>query len=128
MGPFDTVLRLTRNGGKCTQRYGGARSMHVQLTLNATCDGGKNDPRLASEPLGAAVDQGLQAVKVVTVDHADQSSVDPSSCFNAVEPTDNKVELHIVILVLVLNLAAVWCNLDSFDAALDEACSHIGFV
>lgn len=102
--------------------------MHVELTLDAACDGGKDNPRLASETFGAAVDQGLQAVEVVPIHHADQRSVDPSSCFNTVEPADNKVELHVVILVLVLNLAAVWSDLYSSHAAFDEARSHIGFV
>jgi hypothetical protein len=128
MGPLNAVLGLTRNGSKCTQRHGGTRSMHVELTLDAACDGGKDDPRLASETFGTAVDQGLQAVGVVLIQHANQSSVDPSSRFDAVEPADNKVELHIVILVLVLDLSAVWCDFDSSNAALDEACSHIGFV
>jgi hypothetical protein len=102
--------------------------MHIQLTLDAACHSGKDNPRLASEAFCAAVDQGLQAVEIVPVHHADQSSVDPPSCFDTVQATDNDVELEVVLLVLVLDFAAVWVDLDSFDATFDEACSHFSFV
>jgi hypothetical protein len=102
--------------------------MHVQLTLDAACNGGKDDPRLAPEAFGSAVDQGLQAVEVVPIHHTDQSGVDPPSCFDTVQATDNDVELEVVLLVLVLDFAAVWVDLDSFDATFDEACSHFSFV
>lgn len=102
--------------------------MHIQLALDAACDCGQDDPRLASETLGAAIDQGLQAVGILIINHADQRGVYPSSRFNAVQTTDNDVELKIVILILVLNLATVWRDLDTFDATFDEAGSHLGFV
>lgn len=82
---------------------------------------------MASEPLGAAVNQGLQAVRIVLIHHADQSSVDPSSCFDAVQTADDDVELQVIVFVLVLNLAAVWVDLDPLDTLFHKTCSNLGF-
>lgn len=128
MCPLNTVLGLARDGGQGTQRHSSTRGMHVQLALYAACHSRKNDPRLASETFGAAIDQGLQAVGVFIVHHADQSGIYPSSRLNAVETTDNDIELEVVVLVLVLDLATVWRNLDSFYPTFDEACGHLSFV
>ena len=102
--------------------------MHIQLALDAAGHSRKDNPRLASEPFSAAVDQGLQRVGVFIIHHADQCSVYPSPRFDAVETADNDVELEVVVLIFVLDLAAVWRNLDSFDATLNEACGHLSFV
>lgn len=102
--------------------------MHIELALDAACHSRKDNPRLAPETFGAAIDQRLQAVGVLIIHHADQRGIDPSSRLNAVETTDNDVELKIIILVLVLDLATVWRDLDTFYATLDEAASHLGFV
>lgn len=128
MSPLDTVLGLARNGGQGTQRYSSTRGMHVQLAFDAARHSRKDNPRLASETLGATIDQGLEAVWVFLIHHADQSGIYPSSRLNAVETTDNDVELEVVVLILVLDLATVWRDLDTFHATFDEACSHFGFV
>ncbi|KAG9967186.1 putative NEDD8 activating enzyme, partial [Aureobasidium melanogenum] len=128
MSPLDAVLRLTRDGSQSTQRNSSARSMHIQLAFNTACDGRKDNPGLASETFSTTVDQWLQAVDIILVYHSYQSSIDPSSCFNTVQAANDDVELEVVVLVLVLNLAAVRVDLDSFDAIFDEASSHLGLV
>lgn len=128
MSPFDAVLRLTRDGSQSAQRNSSAGSMHIQLALNTACDGRKDNPGLASETFGTTIDQWLQAVDIVLVYHSHQSSIDPSSRFDAVQTANDDVELEVVVLVLVLNLAAVRVDLDSLDAILDETSSHLSLV
>ena len=102
--------------------------MHIELALNTACNGRKDNSGLASETLGTTIDQWLQAVDIFLVYHSDQGSIDPSSCFDTVQTADNNVELEVVVLVLVLNLAAVRVDLDSLDAIFDETSSHLGLV
>ena len=72
------------------------------------------------------IDQWLQALGILHVNHADKSRINPSSGLDAVETADDNLELHIVILVFVLNLAHIWCNLDAFHSLLYESCSNFG--
>lgn len=49
------------------------------------------------------VDEWLQALRDLRIYHVDESRVDPPSRFHRVQATDDKVELHVVFLVLVLD-------------------------
>lgn len=68
----------------------------------------------------SAVNQWFERVLVIHVNHIHQRRVDPPSCFDAVETADNKLKLHVEVLVEFLYSAIVWCNLDALDALLDE--------
>lgn len=74
----------------------------------------------------SAINQWLQALWVFWIDHSNQCRVDPSASFNTVKPTHNHFELHVIILILVLNLSYVRRNFNTFDALLDEGCGDFG--
>lgn len=86
---------------------GGRRGEHVEAALVAARDGREHDARLALEALGAAVDERLEAVGVVAVDEVDEGGADPPARVDRVEAADDEVELHVVVVVLVLDLAVV---------------------
>ena len=56
---------------------------------------------------GSTINEGLQTLRVVRVNHVHKCGVDPSPRLYGVETTDDEVELHVVVLVLVLDLAKV---------------------
>lgn len=58
--------------------------MHIELTLDTGGHGRPYDTALAFEAFGATVDQRLQGVRVLHVDHGYESAVDPAAGFNGV--------------------------------------------
>lgn len=50
MGPFNTVLRLARDGRDGTERHLCPGSMHVQLTFDAGCHHRIDDASLSFKP------------------------------------------------------------------------------
>lgn len=102
--------------------------MHVELAFDAGRHGREDDTSLALEALCSAVDKGLHGVWIRLVDHADKGGVDPAARFDAVETADDHGKLHVVVFVLVLDFAAVRCDLDAFDTLLDELGGDFGFV
>lgn len=66
------------------------------------------------------INQWLQRVLVVHVDHIHEGGIDPSPCFDAVETANNKLKLHIEILIELLYSAVMRCNLDALDSLLDK--------
>lgn len=77
--------------------------------------------------LGAPIHKRLQTLHVVHVHHFAEFVVDPAAGFNAVEPANHNVELHVIIVVLVLNLATIGRDGDAANALLDEPSSYLGF-
>lgn len=55
----------------------------------------------------AAIDERLQALWVLLVDHVDERGIYPAPSLDGVQAADDKCELQVVVLVLVLNLAKV---------------------
>ena len=76
---------------------------------------------------GSSINQRLQTLRILIIDQIYQSRVDPSPSFNTVQTTNNNIELHIKLFVLILDLAVVWCDLDSFDSFLDKSGCNFGF-
>lgn len=72
------------------------------------------------------IDQRLETLLVLFIDHAHQRSIDPASCFDRVETANEHVELHVVALVLVLYLADVRIDLTARHALHDEVGCHRG--
>lgn len=124
--PLDAVLRLAGDGGERAERHRGARGVHRQLAFDARREGGQDDTSLALEPFGATVDQRLEGLWVLHVHHVDERGVDPATRLDAVQAADDQLELHVVLLVLVLDLAVVGGDFDSRDAALDERSGNLG--
>lgn len=76
---------------------------------------------------GAPVHERLHAPDVLHVHHTTQLVVDPPACLDAVKPANNNVKLHIIIVVLVLNLAAIGCDGDAANSLFHEASCDLGF-
>lgn len=55
----------------------------------------------------AAVDQRLDALRIVAVDETDDRRIDPTPGGDRVEAADDQVEAGVVLVVLVLDLAKV---------------------
>ena len=63
----------------------------------------------------AAVDERFQALRIFWVDEVYECCVDPSPCFYRVQATNYEVELHVVVIILVLDFAVVpVSNLSAF--------------
>ena len=54
--------------------------------------------------LGTTVNQRLQALRVLRVDQVHQGRVHPPTRLDGVKTTNNEVELHVEVVVLVLDL------------------------
>ena len=81
----------------------------------------------AGYAFSASVDERLKRLHVVWVDHFNKRSVDPASGFDAVEPADDDLKLHVVVLIFVLDRAVVGGNLNAVNALLDESRRDVGF-
>lgn len=81
------------------------------LTLEPYDVGQTVNQRFPSRPqeltFGSTVNKRLQRLAVVAIHHAYQCGVDPSPGLYRVKTTDDDIELHVVRLVLVLDLAKV---------------------
>ena len=75
----------------------------------------------------SAINQGLQAVLVLRVYHSNQGRIDPTPRFHAIKTTYNKLELHVVFFVLVLDLPIVRCDLNAFHPLLYKSSGNFGF-
>lgn len=110
--------------GDGADRESGGFVQHVKRAFVARGDSRKDNTRLTLEScasnssrcirdnsqrhtFGAAVNEGLKALRVVGVHEIDEGSVDPSPRFHRVKSTDDEVELQVIVIVLVLYLAKV---------------------
>lgn len=121
MCPLDTVLWLARDGSDGAERDGRPRGVDLELALDASRHGGEDDPRLALEAFGAAVDERLERVRVVHVNHVAQLGVYPPAGLDAVQPADDKLELHIEVVVKLLDAAVMRRDLNVLYPLLDKA-------
>ena len=97
---------------------------HISLMSVSMCLGRRLETVRTLRP---AVDERLHALWVVLVDELHELCIDPPPRLDAVEPADDEVELHVVLVVLVLDLAKVRGDLASGDASHDELCCRDGF-
>ena len=65
------------------------------------------EPGQSDATFRSTVNEWLQTLGVFWVYHVDEGRVNPSPRLNRVKTTDDEVELHVVVLVLVLDLAKV---------------------
>ena len=65
--------------------------------------------------LGTTVNQWLKTLRVLWIHHVHKCRVDPPTSFYGIETADDEVELHVVVIVLVLDFAVVpVSNLSAF--------------
>lgn len=76
-----------------------------------------------------SVDQWLEVVHVARIvkRHINELLVDPSSCLYRIKTTHHQRELLVIIIVLVLDLADVGSDLNTFAPLLHESRSCCGF-
>lgn len=73
----------------------------------------------------STINQRLQAFRLLRFNHCDQGRVDPSASFNAVKATDDYLELHVVVFVLILDFAHIGRDLDAFHTFFNESSSNL---
>ena len=62
--------------------------------------------------LRTAIDQGLERLLVVRVHHVHERGIDPPSRGYGVETGNDEVELHVKVLIVILDLVVVaWVSL-----------------
>jgi hypothetical protein len=82
---------------------------------------------LSEHTLRTTINQWLQGLEVILIHHSHERSIDPSTSFHTVEPADHHLELHVVILILVLDLAVERRYFDSFDSLLTKLAATSAF-
>lgn len=125
--PLDTVLWLPWDSSQRAKGHCGSWGMHIKLTLNTRGHCGEDYSGLTFEAFRTTVNQRLQSVCIVVIYHANERSVDPAPRFDAVEAAYDHAELHIVIFILVLDLAAEGCYFNAANAFLYELSGHFSF-
>lgn len=68
----------------------------------------------AGNTFSSAIDQWFQALWVLWIYQIDQSRVDPSTCFDGIQAANDEVELHIVVIIFILDLSIVSAVVLSF--------------
>jgi hypothetical protein len=96
-------------------------------TLVATRNRRQNYPRLSLEPLGTTINQRLHRIRILGIHHLHQRRVDPPPRLDRIQSTDDQLELLVICLVVVLDLAVVRCHFDAGDAVHDECGGDDGF-
>jgi hypothetical protein len=81
-GPLNAVLGQARRVRNRADGKDGLPRQHVEAALVAGRERRENEARLSLEALGAAVDERLERVRVVGVDHIDERGVDPAPCLD----------------------------------------------
>lgn len=66
----------------------------------------------------STINQRLETLWVLGIHHSDQRCVDPATSFNAVQSTDDDLELHVIVFIFILDLANKRGDLDSFHSLL----------
>jgi len=62
----------------------------------------------------APIDKRLEGLRVLRVNHVNECRIDPPASFNGVQPANDEIKLHVVVLIFVLNLAKVSERAQSF--------------
>jgi hypothetical protein len=74
----------------------------------------------------SAVNQRLQTLGVFHVNHSDQGGVNPAASLDAVKAANDDLELHIVVLILILDLADEGSNFDTLNSLFHKGSSDFG--
>lgn len=123
------MLWETRSVGDRADRKSSRGSEHVERALVAGSDRGEDDTGLSLETwqsydvlisfesleskespartFGSTIDERLQTLGVLGIDEVDEGRAHPPARVDRVEPTNDNVELHVVVISLVLDLAEV---------------------
>ena len=56
---------------------------------------------------GTAVNQWFQAFRIFRVDEVHESRIHPAPRFDRIKAANNKIELHVVIVIFILDFAEV---------------------
>lgn len=75
----------------------------------------------------STVHKWLQTQWVIFIDHRDQCGIDPASSFDTVQAADNNVKLHVVVFILVLDLADIGCDFHSLHSLLHKSSRDFSF-
>lgn len=75
----------------------------------------------------ATINEWLETIGILVINHVDQGCIDPSTGLDAVQTTYDNLELHVEVFVEVLNSTVMGSNLDAFDPSLYESSCHLGF-
>jgi len=81
----------------------------------------------AKNTFSSAIDQRLQALWIFHVNHSDQGSVNPAASLDAVKAADNDLELHVVVLIFILDLANEGSYFDTLDSLFHKGSSDFSF-
>ena len=123
------MLRKTRSIGDGADGESSRRSQEIESALVASANRRQDDASLTFEAcayayqreisrdaspstgylltLRSTIDERLQTLGVLGVDQIDQCSAHPPPSVDRIEATDDHIELKIVIVVLVLDLAVI---------------------
>lgn len=118
--------------GDRTYRKRCRRGEHVETALVARRDGWQDDTSLSFETyeaegsrirhttgdrwnhlvhagptFSAAIDQRLETFWDLWVDEVDESGAHPPASVDRVQSADDEIELHVVVVIFILNLAMV---------------------
>ena len=70
------------------------------MSQGLTCQGGL-------KTFSSSVNHGLEAFWILWVNEVDKSCVYPAPSFYGIKTADNEVELHIVVVIFILNLPEI---------------------
>jgi hypothetical protein len=120
------MFRKTGRVGNCTNWECSRFVKHIERAFVARRYSGENDACLTFEScnstrfsgveyrgqekmftFGTTIDQRLQAFGIFGIYEINESRVHPAPSFNGIETTYDKIELHVVIIVFVLDFAKV---------------------
>lgn len=136
--PFDAMLRKTRCIGDGADREHRLLVEHFKGTFVTGRHGGKNDASLALEACGfkfkiynltrsssltfcAAVNERFQTLWVLRINQVYERRVDPPTRLHRVEATNHEIELHVIVVVFVLNLSKVAASYMQRESSSQEA-------
>jgi hypothetical protein len=74
-----------------------------------------------------AINEWLETLWVIWVNHSHKSRVYPSSSLNTIETTDDYLELHVIVLIQVLDFSNIWSDFDAFNALFYKSSRHLCF-
>lgn len=78
----------------------------------------------ATLTFSSTINQWLQTLWILRVDHPNKGGINPASGLDAVQPTDDNLKLHVIVFILILDLAHVRCDIDSLHPLLHKGSSN----
>uniref|UniRef100_A0A0K2TMP4 Uncharacterized protein n=1 Tax=Lepeophtheirus salmonis TaxID=72036 RepID=A0A0K2TMP4_LEPSM len=125
-----TMLRKTWSVSNCAKWKIELRRVEIQGTFNTCSESWKYDTSVSLKALRSPVNDGNDRALndrsiIVILKERDDHSVDPSPSYNAVQTTENDVELSIKGFIKLLDCLVMRNDLSSFDPFVDEFCSGL---